>query len=198
MNNPTTPLLYAIVMFFTMMQVSAQEATLEIVSADQHLHIKWESAAKAIRKKVPQRPVTPIDIPTLTINTLFSKKVLHALGKPDRAFTDKGTFILEFQRIGLTLYMDEKRILQKAVIESPDAVIGETGERIGNVISMAQHGAKPCICRIKRDGFMELCFPESSIAYVIETRTRKIRAIELMAVVDRKKGNCDCPTTGKR
>lgn len=198
MNNTTALLLNTVVMFFIITRVSAQETTLEIVSADQHLHIKWERAATAIRKKAPERPVPAIDIPTLTINTVFSKKVLHALGKPDRAFTDKGTFILEFHQIGLTLHMDDKRTLQKAVIESPDAVIGETGERVGNVISMVQHSMKPCICRIKQDGFMELCFPESNITYVIETRTRKIRAIELMAVVERKKGNCDCPKAGKR
>ena len=176
--------------------VSGQQNLLQVVSSDSSVHVRWENVSQGRGKNVPQRSSVQPQA-TIMINSSFSKEALHALGKPDRAFTDNGTFILEFQRIGLTLYMDKKRTLQKAVIESGDAVIGETGERIGNVLSLVQYSARQCICNIKKDGFMELTFPESKVTFMVETRTRKIRAIEIAAEVERKKGNCECPKVQK-
>jgi len=176
--------------------VFGQQDLLQIVSSDSSLHVRWENVAKGRSNNALGRSsVQPRA--TLMINSAFSKEALHTLGKPDRAFTDNGTFILEFQRIGLTLYMGKNRTLRKAVIESADAVIDETGERIGNVLSLIQYSAQQCICNIKKDGFMELTFPESKVTFMVETRTRKIRAIEIVAEVERKKGNCECPKVRK-
>ncbi|MCX7727516.1 MAG: hypothetical protein N2053_11795, partial [Chitinispirillaceae bacterium] len=74
-----------------------------------------------------------------------------------------------------------------------DSAILGTGDKIGSILNINNYNLKFCKCRMGEDGFARLEFTDKKIAFIVDAKDRRIRAIELfVGNGDIDKGNCQC------